>query len=219
MPDYKLSRKQTQINIICLSVLAVFNAGYVFAIPVIIDFFTSQTNQETEMFFYVASIVHAVGIPVSLLIGAYSDFYTRRALLIISAILRIAAWTSCLFIPELVVFALAFTAIMISAEMCNISVCLYETLQAGKREEEYQKYENRLTALPRYVMIVGFPLAGYLYAINTAWPFMLNIILCIMGLIAAIVYTEAPHKKSDHKTPFTLLTDSLKFLKNSSSLR
>jgi len=214
-----LTQQQKQTNIASLRFLTFANFGYVLAIPVMVDYVNNHATGGSESYFYIITITNALSIILAPFIGAYSDFYSRRAMLVTSMFCKILAWLLFLIFPGFEAFTIGFALLLVGVDMCNTSACLFETMTAAGNQRDYRKEEQKIYAYPQYALMIGLPVSGFLYAANPAWPFILNIVIAAIGIIAACYYTEAPRKKTNHTNPLALLKDALLFLKNTSRLR
>ena len=195
------------------------NFGYVLAIPVMVDYVSRSLQSGAESYFFIITITNAISAIIALFIGAYSDFYSRRSMLITSMFLKLIAWILFLAFPHFATFSIGFAMIIFGKDMCNTTACLYETMAAAGDEESYRKEEEKRYAYPQYGLMIGLPIAGLLYAQNPAWPFVLNMVIAAIGIITAYFYTEAAREKTRQSTPLALLADSLLFLKNTHRMR
>jgi MFS family permease len=210
---------QTKRNIGVLQFLEMMNFGYLFAIPVMLLYIPLHTGGGNESYFQIATWMNAASILFALFIGAYSDFYSRRTLLILSMILKTICWVLFAFFPSYETFLVGLVCYVIGGVACNTSACLYETVTASIESLNYRKLEQKIQAYPQYACAVLLPISGYLYTVNPVYPFMLNVCAGVIGIVLAVLYTEAPRKKSDHTSPFTLMADALKYMKRTPDIR
>lgn len=204
--------KNQNLNIRILQYFQFLNFGYVLAIPVLIDYFDFHLSNGSETYFYLSSIMNVFAIMIALFVGAYSDLYSRRTMLYINSVCKTLCWLIFWLFPSHYMFLTALILFATGSLACNTSVCLYETLEASQRGEDYRRLEQTLTSYPQLILMIALPISGLLYEYNRETPFILNALISIFGLLILSFYTEPERHKSKERSVMRFLNNIFKFI-------
>lgn len=126
--------------------------------------------------------------------GYLSDRLGYRLSLNLASVLGIAGW-------GLYTVASSFAGVMAAELLLGISMAfisgsdsalLFETLRLQGREEEYTRFDGRMTAFGQVGEAVGALFAGLLYAKAPLLPFFIQVAVWVLALGVAVSLTEPP---------------------------
>jgi MFS family permease len=126
--------------------------------------------------------------------GYLSDRLGYRAALIVASLFAIAGWSFYLV-------AASFAGVLLAELLLGVcyafisgsdSALLFETLQAGRREEHYARFDGRMTCWGQTGEAAGALFAGVMYAASPLLPFAVQIGVWILALGLCFFLKEPP---------------------------
>jgi MFS family permease len=146
---------------------------------------------QISLLFIVSTVVKVICEVPS---GVLADTHSRRNLLVIAQVLRIASLGLWLIWPTFWGFALGFVLWGMGASLISgtVQALLYDELKAIGKEEQYLKISGRLGSLSLGSIVASTLLASP--AILFGYPFVLGISMAAAGL-AAIIAFALPNPK------------------------
>lgn len=126
--------------------------------------------------------------------GYLSDRLGYRAALLAAALFGMIGWTFYLF-------ADSFASVLLAELLLGVcyafisgsdSALLFETLQAEKREEQYARFDGRMTSWGQTGEAAGALFAGLMYATSPRLPFAMQIVIWALALGICLSLREPP---------------------------
>ena len=166
--------------IVCLAIY-----GWVFAIPIMYPYIEQELSSN-NYFFYLVVLSITVALFFNKYFGNLTDKISSRSILSIGLILNVICWIFLAIGNNIYIITIGFIleGISFSAIAVSRSTYSHDLVCSIKDETYYVKLEAKIRKIVTFLMILVIIVTPYLYEVNSKLPFICNIILGILAVIA-----------------------------------
>lgn len=197
-------------NIISLYLIKV-SKWFTLIMPIIVLFYQDNGLGLKEIFL-LKSVYSVVLVVLDIPTGYLADAWGRRNCLISGCLLAFFGYICYSFSSTLYAFFIAEILLGIGQSMVSgaDSALLYDTMLQHKREEEYLKYEGRVTMIGNFSEAFAGIVGGFLAASFLRLPFYCQIFIAFIGIPASISLTEF-HVKTKIVNPISNILKIIRY--------
>lgn len=159
--------------------------------PIVVLFYQDNGLSMTQIF--LLKSVYSVGMLVfEIPSGYFGDVWGRKKTLIVGAIMITIGFSFYSFSFDFWQFMIAELVLGVGQSFISgsDSAMLYDTLKSKHREEEYLKYEGRVTSVGNFAEAIAGVLGGLLAAVSLRIPFYFQTGIAAMAIPAALALVE-----------------------------
>lgn len=162
--------------------------------PIVVLFY-QENGLNMSQIFILKSVYSIAMVATELPSGYLADVWGCRRTLLIGAVLGTLGMTIYSFSAGFASFLMAEVVLGIGFSFVSgaDSAMLYDSLKAENRENEYTKFEGRITSAGNFAEALAGVLGGFLatYALRT--PYFFQIGVAAIGIPAAVMLKEPQH--------------------------
>lgn len=162
--------------------------------PIVVLFY-QENRLNMSQIFILKSVYSIAMVATELPSGYLADVWGCRRTLLIGAVLGTLGMTIYSFSAGFASFLMAEVVLGIGFSFVSgaDSAMLYDSLKAENRENEYTKFEGRITSAGNFAEALAGVLGGFLatYALRT--PYFFQIGVAAIGIPAAVMLKEPQH--------------------------
>jgi len=162
--------------------------------PIVVLFY-QENGLNMSQIFILKSVYSIAMVTTELPSGYLADVWGCRRTLLIGAVLGTLGMTIYSFSAGFASFLMAEVVLGIGFSFVSgaDSAMLYDSLKAENRENEYTKFEGRITSAGNFAEALAGVLGGFLatYALRT--PYFFQIGVAAIGIPAAVMLKEPQH--------------------------
>ncbi len=159
--------------------------------PIIVLFFQEQ-KLGLEDIFILKSIYSVAAVALEIPSGYLADVWGRKRCLQLGCILFFFGYVCYSLTSSFEAFVVAELLLGTGQTLVNgaDSALLYDTVKAYGHEEEYLKYEGRITMLGNFSEAIAGIFGGLLAAVSLRYPFYAQALVAFVGIPAAFALQE-----------------------------
>lgn len=202
-------------NLIALYLIKV-SKWFTLVMPIIVLFY-EENGLSLQDVFLLKSVYSVAMVAFEIPAGYLADVWGRRNVLLLGCILAFGGFMSYSFSDGLGIFFLAEILLGIGQSMVSgaDSALLYDTMLHYGREDEYLKYEGRVTTVGNFSEAFAGIAGGLLATYSLRLPFYCQTCIAFIGIPAALalkdfsVRTKISHPLSNilHIVKYSLFTN------------
>jgi MFS family permease len=183
-----------------------------FPMAIITLFWKDHIGLSLTQILLLQSILSIVMVAMEYPSGYVSDRVGYRVALTLASLLGIAGW-------GVYTLATTFAHVLLAEILLGISLAfisgsdsalLYETLKAGGEEQDYARYQGRMSGLAQVGESLGAIFAGVLYAAAPLLPFILQVAVWLLALLLTRSLIEPPRQLT---SPASHLADAVRSMR------
>ena len=197
-------------NILALY-LVKLSKWFTLVMPIIVLFY-EEHGLGLQDVFILKSVYSIAAVTLEIPSGYLADVWGRRKCLIMGCILFFCGYLCYAFTATFTAFLMAELLLGIGQTLVNgaDSALLYDTTVHYKRENQYLRYEGRITMIGNFAEALAGIFGGLLAVYSLRFPFYGQAIIAFMGIPAAFVLKEVT---STHKiqSPFSAIIRIIKY--------
>lgn len=177
-------------NLIALYLIKV-SKWFTLVMPIIVLFY-EENGLKLQDVFLLKSVYSVAVVAFEIPAGYLADVWGRRNTLILGCILAFGGFLCYSFSYTLGAFFLAEILLGTGQSMVSgaDSALLYDTMLGNRREEEYLKYEGRVTMIGNFSEASAGLLSGFLAAFSLRLPFYCQTFIAFIGIPAALMLQD-----------------------------
>ena len=162
--------------------------------PIVVLFYQENGLSMSEIFM-LKSIYSIAMVVAELPSGYLADVWGCRRTLLVGAILGTIGITIYSLSSGFLSFCMAEVILGVGFSCVSgaDSAMLYDSLKANKREDEYIKYEGRITSAGNFSEALAGVLGGLLATISLRTPYFFQIFVAAIAIPAAYLLIEPQH--------------------------
>ena len=159
--------------------------------PIIVLFFQEQ-KLGLEDIFILKSVYSVAAVALEIPSGYLADVWGRKRCLVLGCILFFFGYLCYSFTGTFSAFLIAELLLGSGQTLVNgaDSALLYDTVKHYGHEEEYLKYEGRITMLGNFAEAFAGIFGGLLAAVSLRYPFYAQTLVAFIGIPAACALQE-----------------------------
>ena len=159
--------------------------------PIIVLFFQEQ-KLGLEDIFILKSVYSVAAVALEIPSGYLADVWGRKRCLVLGCILFFFGYLCYSFTGTFFAFLIAELLLGSGQTLVNgaDSALLYDTVKHYGHEEEYLKYEGRITMLGNFAEAFAGIFGGLLAAVSLRYPFYAQALVAFIGIPAACALQE-----------------------------
>lgn len=159
--------------------------------PIIVLFFQEQ-KLGLEDIFILKSVYSVAAVALEIPSGYLADVWGRKRCLVFGCILFFFGYLCYSFTGTFFAFLIAELLLGSGQTLVNgaDSALLYDTVKHYGHEEEYLKYEGRITMLGNFAEAFAGIFGGLLAAVSLRYPFYAQALVAFIGIPAACALQE-----------------------------
>ena len=202
-------------NIIALY-LVKLSKWFSLVMPIIVLFYEEHGLGLHDVF-VLKSVYSVAAVALEIPSGYLADVWGRKRCLLLGCLLFFGGYACYSFTSTFAAFLCAELLLGMGQTLVNgaDSALLYDTLLRHKREEEYFRYEGRMTMVGNFAEATAGILGGLLAVCSLRYPFYAQACVAFMGIPAALSLQEFtrvgqvqnPWKEMARIIRYSLVTD------------
>lgn len=181
-----------QRNILLLYLIKL-SKWFSLVMPIIVLFYQDQGLSLQDVFI-LKSIFSVVAVTLEIPSGYLADVWGRKKCLVMGSILFFAGYVCYSFTGTFAAFIIAEILLGIGQTLVNgaDSALLYDTTEYYKKEDQYLKYEGRITMIGNFAEAAAGIFGGLLAVYSFRYPFYGQAIVAFVGIPASFALQGIP---------------------------